>query len=183
MLTLKEKARTILALHRTGQKIKTPPDAQLERLLGGVSVVLKSAASRMCDISSETADAVSITSHVSRNNTDSSQPPTQPRAFSSFSTVQPQPQQQQQQQQASELDLQALLGFPENALNFDVNNIQSASQPESFDWNIPLETPSNVPFDRGAESDDLLGNLFQGQSAFFGMDENTNWETLVSNFS
>lgn len=52
MMTLKEKARARLALHKTGQKIRAPPDAQLERLLGGVPVVLKSASKTTCGVDS-----------------------------------------------------------------------------------------------------------------------------------
>jgi hypothetical protein len=49
MITLRDKALTILALARSSENFKAPPDAQLERLLGGVPVVLKRSLPPRCE--------------------------------------------------------------------------------------------------------------------------------------
>lgn len=62
--------------------------------------------------------------------------------------------------------------------------MQPLMQSDSFDWNVPIQTPlTDVGSANDNQMNDILNNLFQGDAPLFGVEGNPSWETMMPNFS
>jgi hypothetical protein len=160
MSLLRDKAFTILSLHRGGQYIKPRLDAHLEQLLGGAPVVLKKSQPTACKAFPLCCSSSSLINI-------------------SIGSPENAPQYPERTDMDMHFDLQALIGIDEGPINAPMN-APSFNQPiPASTFNGPVPNYAQVMEGMGDFDSLLFGYLNEQQTNPLGQPPTNNWDDLV----